>query len=77
MHSNCLQSYSGPKSRSSVAGLDLHISGGVAILLGFLQAHEIVGVFRSPNLISILQLNAVGIAIIPNLDDLPTWSASS
>lgn len=60
-------------NRSSEPGFDLHISGGIAILLGFLQAHEIVGVFWSPNLISILQLNAVGIAIVPDLEDLPTW----
>ena len=73
MHSICLQSYSGPFFTGPVNRASIY-SGGIAILLGFLQAHEIVGVFRSPNLIPILQLNAVGIAIVPDLEDLPTWS---
>eukprot|EP00438_Fugacium_kawagutii_P033949 Skav211155 [mRNA] locus=scaffold413:399888:400454:- [translate_table: standard] len=50
-------------------------SGSVA-LLGLLETHEIVCVLGCPDLISIVQLDAVGIAFIPNLQDLPTCPAS-
>eukprot|EP00438_Fugacium_kawagutii_P033694 Skav201150 [mRNA] locus=scaffold2068:233808:234731:- [translate_table: standard] len=51
-------------------------SGSVAALLGLFQADEIVCVLGRPDLISIVQLDAVGISFIPNLQDLPACPAS-